>query len=102
MAGRQSHQTKLRGQALTGFGRDGQWGTISSPYALGLIAERQGYLRSVSESGGGELRNEEEVLQSETSDCDMATEVGQLVLVGLADLFDDALQSASFQQPRDL
>src|SRR4051794_25102640 len=34
-----------------------------SPYTGRLIAEKQEFLRSVSESGASELRNEEEVLE---------------------------------------
>jgi hypothetical protein len=61
------------------------WG---SPYAEKLIAEKQEYLRSVSE-GSSELRNEEEVLESESGDSDMAAKFSEVVLVGPADLFDD-------------
>jgi hypothetical protein len=57
-----------------------------SPYVVGLIAEKQGFVRSMSENGRGELRHEEEILQSETSDRDMATKIGEVVLVGLTDL----------------
>jgi hypothetical protein len=58
-----------------------------------LIAEKQGFLDSVSESGGSELRNEEEVLESESRECDVPAELGEVVLVGLTDLLDDAVQA---------
>jgi hypothetical protein len=48
-----------------------------SPYATDLITEKQGLVRSMSESGRGELGHEEEIFQSETSDCDMATKIGR-------------------------
>jgi hypothetical protein len=41
-----------------------------------LIAEKQGFLVSVSESGGGELGNEEEVLERETCECNVPAELG--------------------------
>jgi hypothetical protein len=52
----------------------------------------------VSESGGSELRYEEEVLQGESGDCDVATKLGQVVLVGPADLLDDAMKAEAFQK----
>jgi hypothetical protein len=67
-----------------GFGLES--GRAGSPYATDLIAEKQGFVRSMSENGRGELRHEEEILQSETSDRDMATKIGEVVLVGLTDL----------------
>ena len=68
-----------------------------SPYAEKLIAEKQEYLRSISEGCSGELRNEEEVLESESGDCDMATQFGEVVLVGLADLFDDPVKAKALE-----
>jgi thymidylate kinase len=69
-----------------------------SPYVVGLIAEKQGFSLSMSESSNGELRHKEEVLQSESSDCDMATELSEVVLVGLADLLDDAVKTKSLEK----
>ena len=73
-----------------------------SPYAGKLIAEKQGFFRSVDESGCGELGHEEEVLESKSGDSDVATELGEVVLVGLADLLDDAVKPESFQKAGDL
>jgi transposase len=53
---------------------------LDSPYAGRLIAEKQGFLVSVSESGAGELRDDEEVLERESGDGDMPAELGQVVL----------------------
>jgi hypothetical protein len=39
-----------------------------------LIAEKQGFSLSMTESSVGELGHEEEVLESKSGDCDMATE----------------------------
>jgi len=39
----------------------------------------------VSDGCGSELRDEEQVLQSEAGNCDVATKLGQVVLVGPAD-----------------
>ena len=49
-------------------------GAKGSPYALKLIAEKQGFACSVCESGGSELRDEEQVLQRESGDCDVASD----------------------------
>ena len=68
-----------------------------SPYAEKLIAEKQECLRSISEGGSCELGNEEEVLESESGDRNMATEFGEVVLVGLADLFDDPVKAKAFE-----
>lgn len=51
---------------------------------------------SVSESSASELENEEEGLEGETCDGDVAAELGQVVLAGFADLPDDAVET----QPR--
>jgi len=72
-----------------------------SPYAGKLIAEKQGFLRSVSENCG-ELRDEEEVLECESGDSDVAAKFGEVVLVGVADLLDDAVQAEAFEKARDL
>jgi hypothetical protein len=50
------------------------------------------------ENGRGELRNEKEVLQSESSDSDMATELSEVVLVGLADFLNDAVEAQSLEK----
>jgi len=52
----------------------------------------------MSESSSGELRHEEEVLQSESSDCDVATEFSEVVLVGLTDFLDDAVKAKSLEK----
>jgi hypothetical protein len=44
-----------------------------------LIAEKQGFPRSVGERGGSELRDEEEVLESQSGDGDMTTELSEVV-----------------------
>jgi hypothetical protein len=64
-----------------------------------LIAEKQGYSRSVNESGTGELRDEEEMFESQSGDSDVATKLGEVVLVGLADLLDDAVKTKTFERP---
>jgi hypothetical protein len=69
-----------------------------SPYTDRLIAEKQRFVGSVSENGSGELGHQEEVFQRESGDGDAATEFGQIVLVGLADFFDDAVKTKPFQQ----
>lgn len=46
----------------------------------------------MSESCAGELRNEEEILEREPRNGGVSSELGQVVLVGLPDLFDDAVQ----------
>jgi hypothetical protein len=58
-----------------------------------LIAEKRGFLVSVSEGGGSELGNEEEVLERKTCERDVPSELGEVVLVGLADFLDDAVKA---------
>lgn len=55
-------------------------------------------MRSVSESGAGELRNEEEVLEGETGEGDVASELSQVVLVGFADFLDDPVQTQPLEK----
>lgn len=72
--------------------------TEGSPYAGKLIAERQEYLRSVSESRRRELWGEEDILEGEAGDSDVTTKFGELVLIGLADLLDHPVQTQSFEK----
>ena len=51
----------------------------------------------MSESGGSELRYEKTVLQRESSDCDVSAKLGQVVLVGPADLFDDPVKAKTLE-----
>jgi hypothetical protein len=67
-----------------------------------LIAEKQESGLSVSESGYGELWNEEQVLESESGNPVVATKLSEVVLVGLADLLDDAVKTESFEKTGDL
>lgn len=112
------HQPSKQDRTPTTSGRDGRSGSPSpddtadrarelsswfrprrgSPYVDGLIAEKQGFRLSMSESSSGELRHEEEVLQSESSDCDVATEFSEVVLVGLTDFLDDAVKAKSLEK----
>lgn len=46
----------------------------------------------MGKSRSGELRNKEQVLEGESCDCDVPTELGEVVLVGLTDLLDDAVK----------
>jgi hypothetical protein len=71
---------------------------LGSPYAGRLIAEKQGFLVSVSESGGSELRDEEKVLERKTCECNVTAELCEVVLVGLADLLDDAVKAQAFEK----
>lgn len=71
---------------------------MGSPFIGRLIAEKQEFAVSVSESCGGELRDEKEVLERESSDGDVSTEFGEVVLVGLAHLLDDPVQTETFEQ----
>jgi hypothetical protein len=68
------------------------------PTAEKLIAEKQGFPLSMSESSSGEVRHEEEMLQGKSSNCDMTTEFSEVVLVGLADLLDDAVRAKSLEK----
>lgn len=56
----------------------------------------------MSESSARELRDEEKVLEGEACNRDVSSELGQVVLVGLADLLDDAVQAEALEQTRDL
>jgi hypothetical protein len=58
-----------------------------------LIAEKQRFLVSMSEGGGGELGNKKELLEGEARNGDVSAELGELVLVGRADLLDDAVKA---------
>jgi hypothetical protein len=58
-----------------------------------LIAEKQGFLVSVSESGGGELLNEEEVLECKTCKRDMPAELGDVVTWRSCRFLDDAVKT---------
>ena len=73
-----------------------------NPFIGRLIAEKQEFLRSVSESSARELRDEEEVLEREACNRDVSSELGQVVLVGLSDLLDDPVQTKALEQARDL
>lgn len=50
----------------------------------------------MSESDGGELGDKEQVPERESCDCDAPTEFGEVVLVALADLLDDAVETKTF------
>jgi hypothetical protein len=75
---------------------------MGSLYGEKLIAEKQEYVRSVSEDCGGELWNEKEVLESESCDCNVATELGEVVLVGLATVRPQARNAGLLVVPRPI
>src|SRR6185369_15484626 len=67
--------------------------TLGSPYAVRLIAEKQGFAGSMGKCRSGELRNKEQVLEGQSGNCDVPTELGEVVLVALTDLLDDAVKT---------